>query len=98
VFADKAELFNRLVQRTCTLVDHHLDLPPRSGTQTRLRRVCSDVGQNLHSRPLSSMRDRRCDSQHVIEEESSLCMELGSHVPVNDDDRPVFVVAEEDLS
>jgi len=101
VFADKAELFNHLVQRMCTLVDHRLDLPPHSSTQNRLRRVRSDVGQNLRSLPLSSMRDRRCDSQHVIEEEDSLYLELGdlvTRVPLNDECRPVFVVADEELS
>jgi len=96
VFADKAELFNRLVQRICTLVDHQLDLPPHSSSRSRLRRVCSDVG-HLHSLPLSSMRGRRSDSQHVIVEENSLYLELGSHVSPNDESRPVFVVAEEDL-
>jgi len=44
------------------------------------------------------MRDRRCDSQHVIEEEEdSLYLELGSHMSLNDESRPVFVVAEEEL-
>ena len=98
MFADKAELFNRLVQRMCTLVDHQLDLPPRSTTQARLRRVSSDVGQTLHSLPLLSMRGRRCDSQHVIEEEDSLHLELGGHLPLNEECRPVFVVADEELS
>lgn len=98
MFADKAELFNRLVQRMCTLVDHQLDLPPRRNTPTCLRRVCSDTGQHLRSLPLSSMRDRRCDSQHVIEEEDSLYSELESHVPLNDEFRPVFVIADDELS
>ena len=98
MFADKAALFNHLIQRTCTLVDHQLDVPPRRSMQTRLRRVCSDVGQSPHSSPLSSMRDRRCDSQHIIEEEEdSLYLELGSHMSLNDESRPVFVVAEEEL-
>jgi len=44
------------------------------------------------------MRDRRCDSQHVIEEEDSLYSELESHVPLNDEFRPVFVIADDELS
>lgn len=95
MFVDKAELFNSLVQRVCTLVDHHLDVPPHSSAVTvshsRMRRVCSDVGQR-HS--ASSARYRRCDSQHIAEEETLPYMELSS---AGDECRPVFVVDEEEL-
>lgn len=94
MFADQAELLNRLVQRVCLLVDHHLDVPPHSSglTSSRLRRVCSEVG---HSRGLSSVHFRRCDSQHIAEEETPLCMELSS---TDDKCRPVFVVDAEELN
>jgi len=92
VFADKAELFNRLVQRMCALVYHQLDLPHTSGSHSRLRRVRSEVGQ---SHGMSPMRNRRCDSQLIAEEEASLFMELGS---TSDECRPVFVVADEELN
>lgn len=95
MFADKVELFNHLVQHVCTLVDHQLDLPPRCPARSRLRRVRSDVGHSLHS--MSQTRFRRCDSQHIAEEEMSLYTELESAVTTNDERRPVFVVADEEM-
>lgn len=93
MFADKAELFNSLVQRMCTLVDHRLDVPPRTSSRSQLRRVRSDVGQ---SHTVSSMRFRRCDSQHIAEEEDiPCCMDLLS---TDDESRPVFVIADEELN
>jgi len=96
VFADKAELFNHLVQHVCTLVDHQLDLPHRRPAHSRLRRVSSDVG---HSLPIvSQTRLRRCDSQHIAEEEPPVLVELGTGVPTNSETSPpVFVVADEEL-
>jgi len=101
VFAEKPEVFNRLVQRVCTLVDHQLDVPPSrsssSSIRGRLRRVRSDVGQIF--RTMSSAEYRRCDSQIITEEDNSLYTELGSHVAATDDvPRPVFVVDEKDLN
>jgi len=96
VFADRADLFNRLVQHVCTLVDHRLDTPSLHG---RLRRVRSDVGHILRSP--SQTRVRRCDSQHIVEEDMKALayMELASAaVSETDEHRPVFVVAEEELS
>jgi len=95
VFADKAELFSRLVQHACALVDHQLDLPARSPARSRLRRVRSDVGHTLHS--MSQTRCRRCDSQHIAEEEPSFCMELESAVTTDDECRPGFVVGDDEL-
>lgn len=94
MFADQAELFNRLVQRVCLLVDHHLDVPPHrsSLTSSRLRRVRSEVGRG-HS--MLSVHFRRCDSQHIAEEDTPLCMELAS---TDDECRPVFVVDAEELN
>ena len=99
MFADKAELFNRLVQHVCTLVDHRLDCAPRRcPSRSRLRRASSDVGHTLlHS--TSHARVRRCDSQHITEEEPAPSYtELASPLTNDDESRPVFVVAEEELS
>jgi len=71
------------------LVDHQLDLPPHSTSGSRqLRHVRSDVGLSHSALP---MRFRRCDSQHIAEEEAPSCMELAS---TSDEHRPVFVVAD----
>lgn len=95
MFADKAELFNSLVQRMCTIVDHQLDLPARGGGssgRSRLRRVSSDLTQHLHS--ASSLRYRRCDSQRLIaEEDSPVHLELEGH----DEHPPVFAVDDDEL-
>jgi len=97
VFADKADLFNRLVQRVCAMVDHQLDTPPHnSGSRSSLRRVRTDASLSLHN--VSLMHRRRCDSQHITEEETPLCVELESLADVSGECRPVFVVADEELN
>jgi len=91
VFADKVELFNGLIQRVCTLVDHQLDHSHHSITHSQLRRVRSDVGQ---THCLNSACLRRCDTQYIAEEDASLCMELGS--TSGDEYRPLFLVGDEE--
>jgi pimeloyl-ACP methyl ester carboxylesterase len=71
VFADKAGLFNKLLQHTCTLVDHRLDVvPTRSALRNRLRRVRSESSPNLQ-RVMTFNRRRRCDSQRITEEQET---------------------------
>jgi hypothetical protein len=109
VFADKAELINRLVQHTCSLVDHRLDVVlPRTKSTGRLRRVRSECGPNLVK--MSGMQRRRCDSQCISEEPESYmpsaavaaaaAVRESSPEPqpseLEEPPRPVFVVSDDD--
>ena len=79
VFAEKAELFDKLVHHTCSLVDHRLDVQlPHSNSRTRLRRVRSECGPNLREVPSSPMLRRRCDSQSISEETEVASQSAGS--------------------
>jgi pimeloyl-ACP methyl ester carboxylesterase len=98
VFADKSDLFNKLLQHTCSLVDHRLDIIPAPSMRNRLRRVRSESSPNLQK--LSALRRRRCDSQRISEEQEdgSVLMASESVVDIGGQheagsQRPVFVVS-----